>query len=318
MKRLLVVGVWVIVLLAVSVQARALFGERRSFTAELPDAAGLRAGAEVQVAGIAVGEVREVTAEGDRVKVEFRLDDDVPLTEDTRTEVKLATLLGTRFLNLTPGKAAELDEGGTIDLSRAVGNYTLERAWLENGDAVGRFDPAVLSEAVDVLARDLNGSPEANRAALDGLADLADLVTRRDAQLTRLLSATRSVTDEAVAQREEITQLMERGDKVFAMLQARKKAIDALLRDTRAMVTDLTALAQRTKRPMAEALRQLRTILGVLVEHRDDLAATLRIADPALRLYVNSAGDGPWLGVNAPYAIFPDSLWCNVLKDIGC
>jgi phospholipid/cholesterol/gamma-HCH transport system substrate-binding protein len=60
-------------------------------------------------------------------------------------------------------------------------------------------------------------------------------------------------------------------------------------------------------------------VLGTLVKHRDDLAKTLQLADPAMRLYVNSAGDGPWLGVNAPYVIFPDSYWCVVMKkDIGC
>ena len=318
MKRLLPIVVAVVALMLLASQASALFGVRRTFTAELPDAAGLRAGDDVQVAGIAVGEVRKVAAVGDRVEVEFRLDDDVRLTDDTRTEVKLATLLGTRFLDLTPGTGHALADGGTIALSRAYGSYTLERMWLDNGDVAGRFDPEALSRAVDVLSRDLNGSPSDNRAALDGLADLADVVTRRDAQLTRLLAATHSVTDEAVAQRKQLVQLMQRGDQVFTMLEQRKEAIDALLRDTRSMVLDLTDAARRTHRPMTAALARLHTILATLVKHRDDLAETLKLADPALRLYVNSAGDGPWLGVNAPWAIFPDSWWCAMRKDLGC
>jgi phospholipid/cholesterol/gamma-HCH transport system substrate-binding protein len=306
------------VVVALASQATALFGVRRNFTAELPDAAGIRSGDQVQLAGIRVGKVTGIAARGDRVHVDFRLDEDVPLTEDTRTEVKLATLLGTRFLDLTPGVGKPLESGDTIALSRAFGSYTLERFWLENGDSVGRFDLDALSSAVDVLATDLNGSPDANRAALDGLAGLAETVTRRDAQLTRLLTATRSVTGEAVAQRDQLVQLMQRGDQVFEMVQARKQAIDALLRDSRALVVDLTAIARRTHKPMTATLHRLRSILAVLVKHRDDLARTLEVADPALRLYVNSAGDGPWLGVNAPYFILPDSLWCSVRKDIGC
>ncbi|GGO93924.1 putative Mce family protein [Nocardioides phosphati] len=318
MKRVLPIVVAAVVVLLLASQSSALFGVRRTFTVELPDANGLRAGDAVQVAGIAVGEVTKVRAAGDRVQAEFRLDNDVPLTADTRTEVKLATLLGTRFLDLTPGKGKKLGGGGTIGLDHAYGAATLERVWLDNGDVLGRFDPAALSRAVDVLSTDLNGSPADNRAALDGLANLADLVAKRDDQLSRLLVASRSVTDEAVAQRGQLTQLMEHGDQVFAMLEQRKAAIDALLRDTRSMVVDLTATARRTHQPMSAALRKLHTILGVLVKHRDDLAETLKVADPALRLYVNSAGDGPWLGVNAPYAIFPDSWWCTFRKDIGC
>lgn len=318
MKRLLLAGVAIAVLLTLLTQSTQLFGVRRSFTAELPDAAGIRAGDEVQVAGLPVGEVTGIAAHGDRVYVDFRLDQDVPLTDDTRTEVKLATLLGERYLDLVPGDGEELEGGDRIGLQNAAGSYMLERFWVENGDALSRFDVDALSDAVDVLSKDLNGDPRANRQALDGLASLAETVNARDAQIGRLLTATRSVTDEAVAQREELVQLMQRGDQVFQMVQARKDAIDALLRDSRSLVVTLTAMARRTKAPMTAALRDLRTILGVLVENRDELAKTLELADPALRLYVNSAGDGPWLGVNAPYFIFPDSYWCSTLKDIGC
>jgi phospholipid/cholesterol/gamma-HCH transport system substrate-binding protein len=69
---------------------------------------------------------------------------------------------------------------------------------------------------------------------------------------------------------------------------------------------------------MKAALGQLHTILGTLEANRDDLAKTLALAEPALRFYVNSGGDGPWLGVNAPYLVFPDTLWCLVRRDIGC
>lgn len=318
LKRLLLPLLAIAVIVAVVGPARNLFGGHWDYSADLPDAAGIRPDDDVRVAGIDVGTVRSIEARGDRVHVDFRLDRDVPLTVDTRTEVKLATLLGKRYLNLTPGKGTQLAEGGNVALAHAYGSYTLERFWIEHGGDVGQFDMDALSKAVDVLARDLSGSTSANRDALDGLTDLSEITQRRDAQLARLLAATRSVTDEAVAQRAQLVHLMTRGDKVFRMVESRKEAIDALLRDSRALVIQLTDLAKRNQVPMTSALRDLRVVLGTLVQHRDDLAATLKRADPAMRLYVNSAGDGPWLGVNAPYVIFPDSYWCTVLKDIGC
>lgn len=318
LKRILLPLLAIAVVAAVVGPAKNLFGSHWDYSADLPDAAGVRSGDDVRVAGIDVGDVKSVAVRGDRVHVEFRLDRDVPLTQDTRTEVKLATLLGKRYLNLTPGKGARLAEGGNVGLAHAFGSYTLERFWIEHGGDVGQFDMSALSKAVDVLARDLSGSPSANRDALDGLADLSDITQRRDAQVARLLTATRSVTDEAVAQRTQLVQLMTRGDKVFRMVEKRKEAIDALLRDSRALVLQLTDMAHRNQVPMTSALHDLRIVLGTLVKHRDDLVQTLKLADPAMRLYVNSAGDGPWLGVNAPYVIFPDSYWCTVMKDIGC
>ena len=319
LKRILWPLLIIATLIAVIGPARNLFGGHWDYSADLPDAAGIRAGDDVRVAGIDVGDVRSIAAKGDRVHVEFRLDRDVPLTVDTRTEVKLATLLGKRYLKLTPGRGQRLAEGKSVDLSHAYGSYTLERFWIEHGGDVGQFDMGALSDAVDVLASDLSGSPSANRDALDGLGDLSEIAQRRDAQVARLLTLTRSVTDEAVDQRKQLVQLMTRGDKVFRMVEKRKEAIDLLLRDSRALVIQLTDMAERNQVPMTSAMKDLRVVLGTLVKHRDDLAKTLQLADPAMRLYVNSAGDGPWLGVNAPYVIFPDSYWCVVMKeDIGC
>lgn len=319
MKRLLVLLVVAAAVVLLAVRGPALLlGPGWTYTAELPDAAGIRAGDEVRVAGIAVGEVVDVAAHEDRVHVELRLDRDVPLTEDTRSEVKLATLLGTRYLALTPGTGVPLDGGDRLALEHAYGSYTLERFWLDNARVVGELDLPAISRAIDVLATDLNGRPASNRAAIDGLAELASIVTERDGQISRLLEVTRSVTDDVVAQRRQLLQLVTRGDRVLQMVEQRKEAIDALLRDSRAVVDRLATMARRNRAPMRQSLRDLRRVLGVLAEHRDDLARTLELADPALRLYVNSAGDGPWLGVNSPYFIFPDSWVCRMTEDIGC
>lgn len=317
LRRLVLVALVLAAVIAIAPNSSIVFDDRRHFAAELPDAAGIRAEDEVRVAGVVVGEVSGIAARGDRVVVEFDLDHDVSITADTQTEVKLATLLGKRYLNLEPGKGTPVDSGGTLRLANAHGTYTVERFWIDSGESIQKLDPSTLSDAVDVLAKDLQGSPQANREALDGLTSLSQTVVKRDEQIERLLAATRSVTDEAVAQRADLVQLLKRGDKVFRMVEDRKEAIDLLLKDSRALVHELTSMARQTKVPMEQALRDLQSILDVLVAHRDDLARTLQIADPALRLYVNSAGDGPWLGVNAPYVIFPDNFWC-VRKDIGC
>lgn len=316
MKRRVGVAV-VLAILVVALVATKVFGAHgSSYALELPDAAGLRAGDAVQVAGVTVGKVTQVDADGDRVEVGFHLDSKVPLTKDTHSEVKLATLLGTRFLSLTPGKGAALAAGHTIDLTYASGTYTLEQFWVDHGNDLKKLNLGSLSQAVDVLSQDLNGSPSTNRAALDGLANLAEMVTNRQAQISQLLAATRSVTDEVVAQRQQVLDVMKHGDQIFQMLEQRRQAITALLKNSRTLILQLTTLAQQTSGPMTSALRDLRTILSTLVQQRDSLKSALDMADPALRLYVNSAGDGPWLGVNAPYFIFPDAYWC--LKGVGC
>jgi phospholipid/cholesterol/gamma-HCH transport system substrate-binding protein len=295
-----------------------LLGGGSSYTAELPDAAGIRSGDEVRVAGIVVGKVQGIAAVGDRVRVRFTLHKDVPLTRDTRDEVKVASLLGQRFLNLEPGDGPRIGHGATLPLANARGTYTLEKFWVENSDVIGDLDLKKLSTAVTVLTNDLSGDPQTTRDALDGMSAVASMITKRDAQLTQLLSLTKNVTHQAVAQRDQLVTLIGNADKVFTMIEQRKQAVSDLLASTRNIIVTLTAMAKRNAKPMHAALTQLKSILRVLTAQRDNLAKTLQTAEPALRFYVNSAGDGPWLGVNAPYLILPDSLWCLELKGAGC
>lgn len=288
------------------------FISKGDFTAELYDAAGIRSGDDVRISGMPVGKVTKVAAGKDRVLVDFKLTRTTELTADTRTEVKLASLLGERFLALTPGKAANVDSGATLPLANSFGNYTLERFWLEHGDTINELDLDALSSAVDTLTTELDLDPTTNRAALDGLVGLSRTITKREQQLRRLLTTTHSVTDEVVAQRETLVSLLKDGDQVLTMVRQRHNAIQALLRDTRAMVDTLSAMADRNARPMQQALAQMNTILNTLTSQKQELAKVLEAADPAMRLYVNSSGDGPWIGVNAPYAIFADTMWCTL------
>ena len=56
-------------------------------------------------------------------------------------------------------------------------------------------------------------------------------------------------------------------------------------------------------------------VLRTLNDHRADLDRTLELAGPTMRVFTNATGDGPWLGVNAPWAIFPDDLVCTLTTE---
>lgn len=287
------------------------------YVAQLHNAGGIRGGDEVRVAGIKVGTVSGIAAKGALVVVDFTVDRDVTVTTDTRTEVKLGSLLGQRFLQLDLGDGPRLAAEGTLPLANADDSYTLEQFWLDASPVIGELDLPTLSKAITVLTQS-TGSAASTQAALDGLTSVANLVNQRSAEITHLVSATRAVTDQVVGQKDQLTSLLTNGAQVFALIAQRRDAIARLLADGRSLVTDLTSMAQATSAPMHTALTQLNGILEVLQKQEADLTTTLQLANPAMRLYVNSAGDGPWIGVNAPGLILPDSWWCVQVKGIGC
>lgn len=291
-------------------------GKDPSYHARLRHSAGLEAGDDVRIAGITVGRVTSVTAERDQVDVAFTLDEapeEIGVTGRSNVEVKLLSILGQRYLSLTPGSGSALADGATIAVTQALDTYTMDRFWLESTPVIEELELETLQRAVDVLATDLRVAPDELNRALEGISGVSRMVTDRQAQLDRLLSSTQAVTDLVLDQTEEIDTLLDSGEKVLTMVHRRRETLRVMLAQAHRFVTGLTAVVREAEPDLVPALRDMRRVLKVLDEHRDDLDETLRLAGPMTRVFTNSAGDGPWLGVNAPNAIFSDDFFCTLL-----
>lgn len=91
---------------------------QHTLTAAVTDADAMAVGSDVRIGGRLVGQVTSVTARGDHTDITFHVDtSDWPLPSDTSANVRLATLLGQKYVQLNPGHAgAMLADGGTIGL----------------------------------------------------------------------------------------------------------------------------------------------------------------------------------------------------------
>ncbi|WP_338866244.1 MlaD family protein [Myxococcus stipitatus] len=80
------------------------------------DASGLAVRGRVQIAGIRVGEIDEISLEGTRARVILKIRKDVDLREDAVLTKRSESLLGDYLLDLNPGteSAPKLEEGGQI------------------------------------------------------------------------------------------------------------------------------------------------------------------------------------------------------------
>jgi phospholipid/cholesterol/gamma-HCH transport system substrate-binding protein len=83
---------------------------------------GLSPGSEVRIAGVKVGSVLEeqIDAKTFQAEVTLSVRDDIHLPKDTSAEITSESLLGGKFLNLTPGgDTANLAPGGTITVTQS-------------------------------------------------------------------------------------------------------------------------------------------------------------------------------------------------------
>jgi phospholipid/cholesterol/gamma-HCH transport system substrate-binding protein len=157
----------------------------------VPDAGKVSKNADVRIGGARVGQVlgsEAVPAEGDRpahAVLDVQLRGDIAaLPADSTAEVRLASVLGGKYLALVPGRAGEtIPWGGELPLEQTASSVDIE-------DAFQIFNPEgreALQSFVAAFAGSLAGRGEALNAATGETAELlprlervlASMATRR-------------------------------------------------------------------------------------------------------------------------------------------
>ncbi|WP_248491171.1 MlaD family protein [Tsukamurella sp. PLM1] len=116
------------------------------YSADFKEAQAIRSGVDVRVAGISVGSVSDVELLDDRVRVKFRVDNEIFLGDATTASMKMLTTVGGYYMALTPMGTKDLGDkpipGARDDAVQPPGDVPA-------GHAEGREDPVDPHPAVD-------------------------------------------------------------------------------------------------------------------------------------------------------------------------
>ncbi len=270
-----------------------------TYYAEFSDASGIHKGNLVQVGGIRVGRVTDVTLEDAKVLVKFEVDGDVDFGEDSQASIEVYNLLGEKYLELTPSGEGQFAEGKTIPVERTQSAYDIVDVLGDLTTTTEDIDTNQLSEALDVVAGTLDQSAPEIEAAFDGIARLSESVASRDDQIQTLLDSSSEVTQVLADRSEDIVDLMKNGDLVFQELQKRKRAVHTLLVNARQLAIELEGVATDNQDQIGPAMAEVDDLLGVLVAKKKQLQATLHQLGPYVEILTNIIGTGPWFDAMA-------------------
>ena len=295
---LLVIGL--LLLAAFNIESLPLPGRGHTYHAAFSEAGGLKVGDEVQIAGVRVGKVKSIELDGGHVAVAFSVKAAARLGRNTGAAVKTKTLLGKKYLALTPAGPGELSTDSPIPLTRTVASYDVIDAFSDLTTTTEKIDVPQLSASLDVLATEFADSPPAVKASLDGLTRLSRTISSRDAQLRELLAHAEAVSGTLADHNDQVATLITDGDLLLAELQRRREAIHTLLTSTSALAEQVTGLVRDNRAQLAPALAQLRTVLATLQRHEQDLDAGIEAMAPFTRLFANTLGTGRWFDTYIP------------------
>jgi phospholipid/cholesterol/gamma-HCH transport system substrate-binding protein len=76
--------------------------------ATFPTVGGLRTGSSIEIAGVEVGRVQEISLKDYQARVALRIDGGIKLPEDSIVSIRTKGLIGEQLVRISPGGATEM------------------------------------------------------------------------------------------------------------------------------------------------------------------------------------------------------------------
>ncbi len=128
----LLIGIFSLAFISIKLGRLEVLGSKGySLYAEFEDAGGIKAGADVDIAGVSIGKVKSVRLDNYQALVEFTINKNVKIQADSIASIKTKGLIGEKFVEITPGASDKILQNGdriretesAIDIEELISKY---------------------------------------------------------------------------------------------------------------------------------------------------------------------------------------------------
>lgn len=263
--------------------------------AEFADAAGLSPENQVRVAGVKVGTVKSVELAQDRVLVTMEIENAIDIPRRAFAEIKLATLLGTKFVDIeSSGGGPFLEPGDLIPLDRTAVPYEIYQASNQGTSVLEDLDGDALNAMFQQLTKLVEESKEELGEALGGLNDLGTGLNAKQDDLESLLAGANDLTELLSDKGDDVVRLIDASNEVLGSLARKRQDVQSLLAATRAMAGELTTVLRDNRSNLDSIFVDLHKALVVLERNVEHLDVAFEFAGPSSRYFGSVFTQGRW------------------------
>ncbi len=281
----------VVVLALVATGLAFLGGEsHKTLTAHFPRAISVFEGSEVRVLGVPVGTVDSVTPSGTDVVVTMRYDADVDLPADAQAVIVAPSIVGDRFVQLTPAYTGgdKLADGAELETDRTAVPLELDQVYSSLNDLNVALGPrganrkGALSDLLAVTADNFGGQGEQFHRTIKDFGRFSGTLENNEDEIfdtaTRLQSFITTLADNDRTVRRFNDSLAE----VSTMLEGEREELSAALRNLARAMTHVSSFVKDNRKLLGDNIQGLKRVTGVLAKRRDAVDEILSAGPVAL------------------------------------
>lgn len=232
-----VIAVIVAVMAKINLDFAAPWSSTHTISMQVTDADGISVSSDVRVAGRLVGQVTSVQSTGNFSTVTFHVDNsEWPLPADTTASIRLATLLGQKYVELQPGSDAKdkLADNSTIGLPRTRPVVDFDQI-LDTFNKPTRTSLTDLVKTVGAAVQGQEGTIQELLPALDDLSThsvtpTGELVTRND-EFSNIIANLGVTLDQLDRSREDLAGVIDNLNSVTGSLASHSEALRGFIRN---------------------------------------------------------------------------------------
>lgn len=247
------------------------FGGEGSYqvTAYFDRAVSVFPSSDVRVLGLPAGSVSKVEIDGDQVRVDMAIPEDIKIPADATAQIVPQSLIGERYIQISPAftKGMTAAEDGDV-LEKTVIPVEPDEALAALKEFMDSLDPEGIGQLVSNLDEDLRGNGTKLNDSLGSLSQLVATFAEKDDVLVRIVESFDKLTATLVTREQQLGQVMDAFAEATQVLADERQGIEDL-------IGGLAELSSNGLVLVGEHSSDLRTDIATLAEAAATIEANL-------------------------------------------
>ncbi len=262
----------------------------KTISAVFETATGIYPGDQVRVAGVPVGTITSMHAEGTQVRIVMAVDDDVAIPADAGAIVVAENLVSARFVQLAPlyTSGPTLQDGATIPRSRTAVPVEWDEVKTQLNRLAADLGPQAdvsstsVGRFIDSAADALDGNGAKLRQTISELSGAAEIFADSSGDLVGTVKNLQTFVSALRNSSEQIVAFEDRLATLTTTVDGSRSDLDAALTDLSEVIDDVTRFVRDSSDETTEQVQRLANVTQNFVDHRMDLEQVLHVTPTSL------------------------------------